>query len=74
MERCFFDKETKCAVLTHKRCGKCSFRKTYSELIRGRKAAEERIMSLPPSIQRHIMDKYYSGGGCHNDIHDTDDF
>ena len=35
--------ETKCAILTIKRCGSCSFRLTHEELKEKRIRAEERL-------------------------------
>jgi hypothetical protein len=62
MTPCVFSKETKCAVLEEKQCSGCAFRKSLSELERGRRCARIRINSLPQRLQAKIKRKYYPRG------------
>ena len=62
MNDCVFNHGKKCEALTEKNCEGCCFRKTRAELAKGRAKASERIESLPPEEQKHILLKYYARG------------
>lgn len=55
---CAFEFGNKCVALTAKECKGCHFRKTQTEIEKGRKKAKKRINSLPEETQAYIREKY----------------
>ena len=63
---CKFKNGDRCSVLKEMRCEKCSFFKTENQFRKGRLEARERIESLPPKQNAHILEKYYDRGFQYN--------
>ena len=61
MTECAFNHFRNCAALIEKRCYKCNFCKTKSQIIASRERAKSRINSLPENQKNHIIEKYYQG-------------
>lgn len=57
VEKCVFDiSYKKCACLTEKNCYKCRFRKSATELKKGRENAAIRLINIPGG--RELLEKY----------------
>lgn len=61
MGRCVYDNGYACEALASRKCEGCTFKKTRSELIKGKKASRELLEKLPERQLEHIRKKYYDG-------------
>lgn len=61
MGKCVYDNGYACEALVTRDCDGCTFRKTRSELIKGRKTSRELLEKLPDQQLDHISKKYYDG-------------
>ena len=61
MDNCVFDNGEACSALVSKKCEKCSFRKTRTELIEGRRKARRSLEKLNEQKLEEIREKYYNG-------------